>query len=97
MQQQRRRDLLDQPIFLDQLERFFVALGHMDRQPPNHSRDQPHAALPDRIVAINLVILRVVRSDEPRLIAASQPSRDKRPHRRRALAPEPPHPMLLSI
>jgi hypothetical protein len=64
MQQQVRRDPLEKPFGLDQLNRTRIAV---DRQPTKHPRNQPHRALPDGIAPVNLIdLLRVGRS-EPHL------------------------------
>ena len=65
MQQQVRRNPLQQPVRPDQLRRPLVALRRIDRQRPEHPRHQPHRALPDRVAPINLLELSIVAAREP--------------------------------
>ena len=84
VQQQRRRDPLEQPVRANQLR---AAPGlAKQRQPADRSGHQPHRAQPDRVPPINLVELRLIAASKPaRLALALQPNRHKRPHRLRSL------------
>lgn len=87
MQQKLCRNPFQQAVHTDQLHGAFVAV---DGQAPEHPGDQPHRALSDRIAAEHLVELRFIAPGKTRLLACTQPRRDKRPRiRSRRFAAEP--------
>ncbi len=90
VEQERRADPFDQ-LGRDQLRCALIALRAIDRQRSQQPRQQPNRPLPHRVITIDLVELRFIRSRKRLAAGDPEPGRDKRPHRlRSALAPEPP-------